>query len=532
MHTTSVAATPIKQYPLMLRFFMPTVTDMIFFVLFYMLTYGAWASALLNDADTGWHIRNGEYIRKTFSVPQVDYFSYTMSGQPWYAWEWLYDIIISYVHSFWGLNGVAAVSALIVALTFTLLFRVALARGATLFLAAGFVVLSASASTIHLLARPHIMTWLFTVIWFYVLDRFQRRRGRILYWLPPLMLLWVNIHGGFLIGFLLLGIYFIGNLWSRFTAADAEARAQAGHLARSLAMALLLCLAVTLATPYGYRLHVHIYKYLTNRYLMDHIVEFMAPNFHMAAEKYFEMILMAAFLALAFSSGKLTAIDILMILFGVHATLFAARNLPVSCIMLTLTISPLLTRTLRWGSTNTELAAWVRGVFSFIDGFSGRMGIVEGRLKSHFLPIALVGLTVCLLMNNGEVFYTKILKAKFDDKQFPVKAAEFIAAQDIRDHLFTTDTWGAYLLYRLHPRFRVFMDDRHDFYQEAFLKEYIKAASVAFGWKTVLIRHQVAWVLASPDSALSNALKEMTDWKVTYDDGVAIVFKRVARADH
>src|SRR3989442_713877 len=98
MPTSSKVAPSINTYPLGLRLLMPSITDMIFFMLFYMLTFGSWAPALLNDADTGWHIRNGEYILKNLAVPHVDYFSYTMSGQPWYAWEWLYDLVIWCIH--------------------------------------------------------------------------------------------------------------------------------------------------------------------------------------------------------------------------------------------------------------------------------------------------------------------------------------------------------------------------------------------------------------------------------------------------
>src|SRR5437667_10625 len=84
---------------------------------------------LLGDADTGWHIRNGELILTTHSITRVDPFSSTMQGKPWYAWEWLYDAAVALVHGWYGLNGVVFASAVVIALTFSLIFILAQARG-------------------------------------------------------------------------------------------------------------------------------------------------------------------------------------------------------------------------------------------------------------------------------------------------------------------------------------------------------------------------------------------------------------------
>src|SRR5918911_1246087 len=86
------------------RFALPSITDLIFIVLLYSLSTGPMSVRLLGDAGIGWHIRNGELILQTHSITRVDPFSYTMGGQPWYAWEWLYDILIALLHHAFGLN--------------------------------------------------------------------------------------------------------------------------------------------------------------------------------------------------------------------------------------------------------------------------------------------------------------------------------------------------------------------------------------------------------------------------------------------
>ena len=173
------------------------------------MSSGALAPRLLGDASIGWHIRNGEQMLRTHSITRTDPFSVTMGGRTWYAWEWLYDVAIAGIHHSFGLNGVVFFTAVIIALTFALTLRLCLRRGADLPVTALLLALSLGVSMIHLFARPHVLSWLFTVIWFQVLDGSEgvddaasRRR---LWYLPALMLLWVNVHGGFVLGLALLG---------------------------------------------------------------------------------------------------------------------------------------------------------------------------------------------------------------------------------------------------------------------------------------------------------------------------------------
>ena len=98
-----------------LQFLMPSVSDLLFVALLLGLSCGALGRLLLRDAGTGWHIRNGELMLQTHSITRVDPFSATMSGQPWYAWEWLYDVLIAAIHHVLGLNGVVFYSAAVMA---------------------------------------------------------------------------------------------------------------------------------------------------------------------------------------------------------------------------------------------------------------------------------------------------------------------------------------------------------------------------------------------------------------------------------
>jgi hypothetical protein len=124
----------------------------------------------------------------------------------------------------------------------------------------------------------------------------------------------------------------------------------------------------------------------------------------------------------------------------------------------------------------------------------------------------------------------QIIAAHFDEKSFPVQAVQFITERGIRDHLFSSDTWSGYLIYKLSPGTKVYFDDRHDFYGEAFIKDYGKAFLATRQWREPLDHYHVHWVLMPTDSALSSVLRESRDWRVDYDDGLAMVFSRAGAA--
>jgi hypothetical protein len=104
------------------------------------------------------------------------------------------------------------------------------------------------------------------------------------------MLLWVNLHGGFLTGFILLGIYLFGNTVKFIKSKESE-RNNYKKKIRLLGLITIACLLVCLINPYGYHILLFPFKLVSNKFIMDNIREFMAPNFHKLSVKPFEIIL-------------------------------------------------------------------------------------------------------------------------------------------------------------------------------------------------------------------------------------------------
>jgi hypothetical protein len=524
-----------------IAFLLPSVTDTIFILLLLAMTCGALAPRLLGDADIGWHIRNGELMLRTHSITRADPFSSSMQGKPWYSWEWLYDGGIAAAHEWAGLNGVVFITAIIIAFTFALLFRLSLARGANVIATLIFLVLTFAAAAIHLFARPHILSWLLLIVWFQILDSAQpedsssvtpdtnTHNQKRLFWLPLLMLFWVNVHGEFLLGFVLLGIYLISGIVQLFfvSGASATSRGETSSWLQRLAAVTAVSFLATFINPYGYRLHLHIYSYLSNRWLIDHIEEFQSPDFHGWAQQAFVLLVLLAIATLAAAPKRLNLAQVLVLLFAVHSGFYAARNLPTSCMLLTLILAPALSQVATAnGSSDSSFAAKISAFSNRLRRFAERMSAVEFRFQWHLWSVIAVLCGAALCAHGGRFASRQLMDAHFDSSRFPVEASNFIANQKISGPVFAPDAWGGYLIYRLAPTTKVFLDDRHDLYGEKLLQDYVKIVSVSQEWKTILDREQLRWVLAPTNSSLANILRQTPPWKLVHQDHTSLLFER------
>ncbi len=521
----------IEMRPPWARWLMPSTSDAFFIALLAVLMMSAVSVRLLGDAGIGWHIRTGQLIVSAYAIPRVDPFSSSMSGRPWFAWEWLYDLVVGGLENAAGLNGVIAFTAFIIALTFAWTFRLLLRREVNLFLSLVLVLLAASASMIHFLARPHVLTWLFTVAWFWALE--SREHGSSENWklwlLPSTMLLWVNLHGGFLVGFVLLAIYWIGAAWQFFTMNedrfdDALAKIRAAGSIRSLTGIGVLSAAATLVNPYGLQLHIHIYRYLSNRFLMDHIDEFQSPNFHYVAQKCFAGLLLLSLLALAIRRREVSVTHGLVLLFAVYSGLYASRNIPVASLLIVLVIGPWLSDAIeKYAASRTDRkipAPQQPPLPSFLE----RMAAIELSLRGHPWPIVAMLLIVWIAAHNGKIGGTTLMDAHFNPRRFPVKAVDYLEAHNLPGPIMSTDSWGGYLIYRFYPRLRTVLDDRHDFYGEKFFESYLKMVRVEPGWQDFLQQYHAHSVIVPKNSALANMLDETRGWRAIYGDDTTIVF--------
>jgi hypothetical protein len=524
--------------PLWARWALPSICDLIFVALLASICFSALSVRLLGDAGIGWHIRTGQIILSTRSIPRADPFSSLGQGHPlaqnWFAWEWLYDVLVGALDQAAGLNGVVWLTALLISCTFSWVFSQLLRRKTDFVTAIVLLMLALTAASIHFLARPHVVSWLFTLVWFLALDSFQgidSSRIKKLWLLPLLIILWVNLHGGFLVAFVLLAAYWIEALlaWSARQPAhfeDVLEKARARNRFLQLTLLSLASAVATLINPYGWRLHLHIYRYLTNRFLMDHIDEFQSPNFHQLAPKCFALLLLITLAALAAKkfSQPLRISQLLIMLFAVYSGLYSARNIPVSALLLILIVAPRLSAATKNLLERSTLRRTPLPPFFATSTFLERMQSLETSRQGRLWPLAAVLLTAWIALHSGTLGSKQVMTAHFDPNKFPAAALDYLQRQQLPGPILAPDNWGGYLIYRLDPGRKVILDDRHDFYGADFLKSYLQFIHAETDWQRFLQQHPPGCIVMPQNSPAASILAESPNWQTVYSDKTSAIF--------
>ncbi|OGW42788.1 MAG: hypothetical protein A2Y66_02550 [Nitrospirae bacterium RBG_13_41_22] len=488
------------------KILVPSMANILFLSVFLIIIFSK-THNLLNDGDTGYHIRAGEYIIQTFSIPRYDMFSFLTPPIPWTAHEWLSEVAMALLYKVFGLTGVVIFFAFFIACVFFLFFKIIQTYTGNILICILVSLFVITSSQVHWLARPHIFSLLLFVIWYYLLDIYHYKNKNYLYLFPPIMLLWVNLHGGFVIGFILIGIYLFGNL-IKFFFSNAEEKEEYKRKTKLLGMTAIACLLVSLINPYSYQILLFPLKLISNKFIMDHVNEFLPPNFHESMPfKYMLLFMIAVF---AISRKRINIIELALIVLFTNMSLYSARYIPLFAIV----TAPILVKQIE-----SVFGQWDGRLKNFLKKRAERIASVDASANGYVLPCAAILLTIFLAVN-GKVGYT------FDEKEKPVAAVEFLKGEHIKGNMFNNDEFGDYIIYAAWPEYKVFFDGRSDMYGVDRMKEYFKVTGVETGWDKVLKKYNINWIIYDANSYLSRFLLERVDWKLIYADKVANIFVR------
>lgn len=483
---------------------LPSIGNIVFVSLIFVLALRS-GQGLLADGDTGYHIRTGEVILRTWQVPTQDPYSFHYPPLKWTAHEWLSEIIMAVVFSMFGLTGVVLFFAFVLALTHWLLYRSLRSRSNDIFLCTVITVLATAASSTHWLARPHAFSLLCTVVWCHCLNRFQNHNENSLSYLPLLMLLWVNLHGGFMFGLILLTIYWGGNTFHALTSPVAQ-RGVHVRKSKKLFVTLIASLAACFINPYGPEILWFPIGVSSDPFIMDSVTEFLSPNFHDVLP--FKYMFLATIGALALSRRALSLIEVTLVLLLSYMALYSVRHVS----LFALVVAPILL-----SSTESICNRLPDRILQFYKIRIRNLTATDGYLKGYLWPISSV-LLIVGLATAGTLQY------RFSEKKFPVAAVEFLKNQPIAGNMFNNDEFGDYLIFSAWPAYRVFMDGRSDMYGEKYGRPYFRVAQAQPGWKDVFEKYDITWVLFDTESPLAAALLEQRDWQIIYSDDVASIF--------
>lgn len=483
---------------------MPRLSEILFIAIFLSLI-GLGPKLLNIDGDLGRHITLGDYIITSQSIPTRDVFSHTKLGDPLTPHEWLADVIFALAHRVAGLNGVVWITALVIGVSFWLVYKHSFNLSNMSLVALAGTILAAAASSLHWLTRPHIFTIFFTVVWTIELEKLRIgiRKNWIVF--PLIMLIWVNTHGAFIAGVLIWICYIVGYFIDH---------RESWEGIKSYIWIGLSSLAVTIFNPDGLGIWKTSFGFLSNRYLVSHTAEYLPPDFQHSSTWPFLIMIVLSVIVLALTKKRIKMVHVLLISGWTAMSLYSARNIPLYAVI----VAPILV---------VEIADFIRSnatsiVAEKFTAFQSRLVNIEKSLKGGFWSsVVILAIGILLLMGYSLDFQDK--GNQFLDDVFPVEAVDWIKENEIDGDGFNYFPWGGYLLYRIWPDKLVFIDGQTDFYGELLTRQYEQVITLSPGWEEVLQEYQVNWVLMPTQSKLVEHLQILEDWDTVYRDHVSTI---------
>jgi hypothetical protein len=471
-------------------------------ILVTFLALCAMATRAVVDTDLYWHLAAGRYIVEMRSVPTTDPFSSTMLGKPWVDIYWLAQAGWYLLYQAFGPAGL---SLLVTALVMVSLIFVWKQLSGPVFLRALIVILVAVVSGPVWTARPHLMTYLLTAVTAYLIYLYKWKQLDRLWVIPLVVVLWVNVHGGYIAGFMLLGAVLAGEIANHVLKFSGP-EVLSWQRWRKLLIITLVSGLVLLINPYTVQAVVLPFKTVNIGVLQDFIQEWASPNFHELYQQPLVWMLLLTLVVIGWSGRRLDASDAAVLVVFAYISFLARRNVG----LFALVCAPVLSR----------------HVTALIDQYRwGQRRLSNGNPILNWIIVVMIGLAVLLKM---WVPLAPGLQQQAEAKALPVGAANWIAQQQPAGLMFNSYNWGGYLLWRLWPRYPDYIDGRTDLYDNAFSQEYLTIAAGNADAPQLFDERGINLVVVEQDSRLAVQLLESGNWQAVYRDDVAVVLTRRA----
>jgi hypothetical protein len=499
------------------RYLLPSLGDILWIGAF-LGVIGLGPRMMNIDGDLGRHLTIGKYILDNGQVPLRDLFSHTMLGQPVTPHEWLAQVIFALAYRWLALDGVVLVCAVVIATTFWLVFRRAREKSGALLPAVLLVLLAMTASSLHWLTRPHVFTFLMLALWINVLE--SLRSGRLQRWwlLPLLMLVWANLHGAFIAGFVTWALYGTGLAFDTFLRRFPKGRGLHGYFWRVYLLGGGASLLVTLLNPSGIKLWGTSVGYIGNQYLVGHTVEYLPPNFHHPSTWPFLLMIGLLAVLLGLQNKRPEAAQVVVTGAWLVMALYSARNVPLFAIA----AAPLMASALADLVTSNQ---HLLKPLARLHNMDERLLRTDASLHGLLWPLILL-IFIPFSYTTGARLDVQQAGNRFDSAVFPVQAVDWLEANPQGGSMFNYFPWGGYILYRAWPEQTVFIDGQTDFYGEALTRQYEKVLTLAPGWESVLDEYNVGWVIMPPGAILPRELRGKQGWQVVHEDQTAVILSR------
>jgi len=449
---------------------------------------------LLLDPDTMWQVTVGQWILDHRAVPVTDVYSFTMRGERWISTQWLAQVVLAGAFRVAGWSGPVVVAASSIAAAFALL-ALGLSRRLGDSAVLVFVAMALAVSAPHLMARPHVLAMPVMVLWVGALIAAADRGAAPCFALLPLMVLWANLHGGFVFGLVMLAPVAFDAVCG--VAPERRMQLAARWVAFSLAAMIAGC-----CTPYGWNSLLASQKILSLGGALPLITEWRPSDF--GSLGVFEIVLLLG-LGLALSHGiKLPPRRILLLLGLLHLALAQARAAELLGLLAPLVVAAPLAPQL------------------------GRAAAVEGSATPAKRGAVIAGLATVLVA--GTLVYSSQYRFAPNVRQSPVAAVAALKQLHV-SRVFNDYDFGGYLI---ENGVAPFIDGRTELYGEKFFVDHNAASGLTEPenlFRLLEIYHIEATLLRT-QSAATKLLDHIDGWQKIYADEIATVHVRKPLASH
>lgn len=478
------------------------------------------------DSDTWWHLRSGQYIIENQTIPTTDPFSHTRGGALWIDHGWLAQIFWYGLYAAGSWAAMALALGALVAIAFWFVWK---QIEANLFVAALAMILGAIVSSVIWAARPQMVSFVLTAVVAYLLHRFKRQDGRLLPWLPLVMLLWVNIHGGFAIGFMLMVAYVLGEAVNNITAHKEDPVLNWSQI-KHLLLVMGISLAVVVINPHTWRMWLYPFQTVGIGALREFIQEWQSPNFHLPYVQPFALMLLLVVATLARANRRADWTDLALVAMWAFWALFAARNIAIFGLVVTPTLARYadLAWAAQWQTWGYQRVPFgqTQGVSSQKPAVSGQPSAVSGRRSGIILNWVLLSLIVVAALIKISLPLTPQANLKVEQETLPFEAVEFLRREQPAGPMFNSYNWGGYLIFKLWPNYPVYIDGRTDLYDDAFIRRYLDVMVANNGWQQTLDDDGINLVFIESNSVLAKFLRQNSGWTEIYNNEMAAIFTR------
>jgi hypothetical protein len=428
------------------------------------------------------------------ALPQADIYSFTMRGQPWISTQWLAQIAYAKVYAIAGWSGPVVLAASAIAITFAALANF-LTRRLSVSASLVFTAMAVALVAGHLLARPHVLALPVMVVWVGGLVAAMDRRDAPSFWLLPLIALWANLHGGFVLGLALMAPMALDVVW------NAEAPLRQSLVLRWALFAVAAVLASCL-TPYGWDALFAARRILSLGAALDLIGEWRPANF--AHPGPLEAAIAMAFALALWRGVVLPPIRIALAVGFVLMALSHIRNAEVLALLGPMVIA-------------TPLARYVGGA----EGEGVSAGSSPPRMLFAGLAILLVA---------GTVAFASVHRFEPNARQSPVAAVVALKKLNLARVLNDYDFGGYLIASGVAP----FIDGRTELYGEKFFVDHNAASGLMEPENLfrLLEEYKIEATFMRTQSAATKLLDHIDGWEKVYTDDIATIHLRKAGATH